>query len=118
MWMILHSLLRRVPHWQRRSTALLMLLFQVGIALAPLAERDGRQAVNHVEQRGTRHARMHNESTCAVCSVRSLQATVSTTSIARTEHAAPRQMIIVSVYAAAVRDAPASNTSRAPPSVA
>lgn len=96
---------------------MLLLVLHVGVALAPLAERDGRRAVNHAEQRGTRHARMHNEGACAVCSVRSLQATVSVTKIAPTVQDAPLQMMIVYDDAVAVRDAPASNSSRAPPSL-
>ncbi len=115
--MTLHRLLRRVAHWQRHSTALLMLLVQVGVAIAPLVERDGRQAVNHAEQRGTRHARMHNESTCAVCSVRSLQASVSATQGTTAVHGAPRHMPIAFVGIVTVRDPPTSNTSRAPPSL-
>jgi len=94
-----------------------MLLVQVGVAVAPLAERDGRQAVNHAEQRGTRHARMHNESTCAVCSVRSLQASVNATHVTPALAAAPQQMTITFVGVVTARDPPTSNTSRAPPSV-
>ena len=115
--MILQSLVRRVTYWQRQSMALLMLLLHVGVALAPLAEREGRHAANHAEQRGTRHARMHNERTCAVCTVRSLQTAVSAAGIAPTVHDAPFQIIIAFVDAVFARPAPTLNSSRAPPSM-
>lgn len=113
--MKLRHLLRKAIHWQRRSTALLMLVLQVGVALAPLAERGSRQSVTHAEQRGTRHARMHNESTCAICAVRSMQARATTSDQAPPPRDVPQRFAVAIVDVPASRDPPATNTSRAPP---
>lgn len=113
--MKLRRILSRVIKWQRRSVALLMLVLQVGVALAPLAERSSRQTITHAEQRGTRHARMHNESACAICAVRSMQATVAAIDDVPPPRDVPRRLAVAIIDVPASRDPPAANTSRAPP---
>jgi hypothetical protein len=113
--MDIRAALRRVELWPRRSLALLMLVLQVGIAIAPLAERDGRRTVTHAEQRGTRHTRAHNEETCALCAVRSLQAHIVRAHPAPTFRDVPRRLEIAYVGVVTSRDPPTVNGSRAPP---
>ena len=113
--MRLIALLRRTRHWQRRCSALLMLVLQVGVAAAPLAERESGQRVSHAEQPGTRHAPMHNESACVVCAVRSLRAVASQAAMALPLGAAPQRTPVAYVDVLTSRDPPSSNSSRAPP---
>ena len=54
---------------------LALLALQGGIVTSPLWESHGQKEVHprpHVEHSGARHVDMHDESTCTVCSVRSL----------------------------------------------
>ncbi len=63
--------------WRRRVAFVALFALQGAIALSPLLDaRDDKGIGMHIENRGTRHAYMHNEATCAVCSVRSLHSTV------------------------------------------
>jgi hypothetical protein len=106
---------RRTSFWQRRVSALLMLVLQLGMVLAPMAEHEGRRTVTHVEQQGTRHAQLHNEATCALCAVRSLQAAVLQVPHVITVAIATERLVSVPATALASRDPPPSNASRAPP---
>jgi hypothetical protein len=112
-------LIRRPIHcarfWHRRLSALLMLVLQCGMAMAPMAEREGRRTVTHVEQQGTRHAQLHNEATCALCAVRSLHATVLQASRTLTVLVATAQLVSAPRTVLTSRDPPPSNASRAPP---
>jgi hypothetical protein len=67
------SHLRRPHSWTRRFALGALLALQGAIALAPLAEPSERGRMGaHAEQQGAQHQYQHDESTCAVCSVRSL----------------------------------------------
>ncbi len=66
---------RRPRSWVRRATCLALLALQGGIVTSPLWETRNQKEVRpkpHVEQSGARHLDMHDETTCLVCSVRSL----------------------------------------------
>jgi hypothetical protein len=113
--MPLRPSLTRRRAWPLRFAALLILVLQVGVGLTPLIDHDGRVPASHMEQRGNRHPKAHNERTCVICGVRALQSPVVTSEpaplpILRREIAeiADREQI-------ASRDPPASNASRAPP---
>ncbi len=101
--------------WPRRLTALLALVLQVGVVLAPLGERGARQTVTHAEQRGTRHARMHNESTCALCAAGSLQTAMAAPPPPPVLLELPAQVARIALQVPASRDPPSANTTRAPP---
>lgn len=107
----------RAQPWPRRLLALLMLVLQVGVAMSPLVERADRRSAAHAEQRGTRHARTHNEETCAICGVRSLQATVAQAEAPATFRDVPRRIETAYRGVQLSRDPPPSNTSRAPPTL-
>ena len=69
------SLLRRPRLWARRTVCLALLALQGGIVTSPLWETGNQKEAHprpHVEQSGARHMDMHDETTCLVCSVRSL----------------------------------------------
>ena len=105
----------RLTHWQRRSAALLVLVLQAALALSPLTEHADRRTVTHAEQRGTRHAPTHNETTCTVCAVRALQATAAARQDAPTLREVREQVATVYGEVFATRDPPTSNGPRAPP---
>ena len=113
--MQLRRLLGRLTHWQRRSAALLVLVLQAALALSPLTEHADRRTVTHAEQRGTRHAPTHNETTCTVCAVRALQATATARQDVATLHEVRAHVATVYRAVFATRDPPASNGPRAPP---
>lgn len=100
---------------QRRMSALLMLVLQFGMVLAPMSERDGRRTVTHVEQQGTRHAQLHNESACALCAVRSMQTAVLQAASALTVVVVADRLVSAPSAILTSRDPPPSNASRAPP---
>ena len=67
------SSLRRPHGWCRRLAVAALLALQGAIALAPLAEPSEKGRLGaHAEQRGAQHQYQHDETTCAVCAVRSL----------------------------------------------
>ena len=101
--------------WPLRFAALLILVLQVGVGLTPLIDHDGRVPASHVEQRGNRHPRAHNERTCVICAVRALQAPVVTDDPAPLPTMRREMVEITDREQIASRDAPASNASRAPP---
>ena len=105
----------RLRHWPRRLAALLMLVVQSGVALAPVLDHDGRIAGPHAEQRGNRHPRQHNERTCVVCAVRALQAPVVRDDPAPLPLESRTPVEFADREESASRDPPPSNASRAPP---
>jgi hypothetical protein len=69
------SPLRRPKGWCRQIALTVLLALQGAIAFSSLLEptEKGRLGA-HAEQQGAVHQYQHDESTCAVCSVRSLHA--------------------------------------------
>jgi hypothetical protein len=67
------SPLRRLAGWRRQIALAVLFALQGAITLAPLIEptETGRMSA-HVERQGARHKYQHDETTCAVCAVRSL----------------------------------------------
>jgi hypothetical protein len=65
--------LRRLTGWRHQFALAALLVLQGAITLSPLLEPNekGRMGA-HVEQQGAQHKYQHDETTCAVCSVRSL----------------------------------------------
>lgn len=107
--------LTALRHWHLRVAAVLVLVLQVGVVIEPLADHDGRVPAGHMEHRGHRHPRAHNERTCIVCGVRALQTptpAVATPPIMRSRRA---RVETAYVNVAPARDPPAANSSRAPP---
>jgi hypothetical protein len=63
--------------WYRRLVALVMCVVQLGIAAAsPFEPNAAAYQGAHVEQDDAQHPLVHNETSCALCAVSSLQATV------------------------------------------
>ena len=110
-------LLPRLHRWSLRFAALLTLVLQVGVGVSPLLDHDGRIPRSHVERHGNRHPRAHNERTCVVCAVRVLQTPTERTHPAAIARQAHQRIETVFADAPASRDPPASNTSRAPPTL-
>ena len=113
---IASPLLRRVQAWPRRLAALVLLAMQAGVAASALVEfRSESRLSAHAEQDGTRHSGLHNEATCVLCAVRSLQAAAPL----QTAHAsAVGAHIGVTAGPTATAPRPESlraNLSRAPP---
>jgi hypothetical protein len=96
--------LRRPNAWYRQLALVLLFALQGAVALSPLIESSekGRMGA-HAEDRGAQHKYQHDESTCAVCAVRSL-------------HAAPTQspppIIGEQVHASAALAAPVAPVRR------
>src|SRR5579871_6550552 len=67
------SPLRRPNGWCRRVALAALFALQGAIALAPLLEPSEKGRLGaHAESQGAQHKYQHDESTCAVCSVRSM----------------------------------------------
>ncbi len=108
-------LLTQFRQWPLRIAALLMLVLQVGIVVEPLTDHDGRVPASHVEHRGHRHPKAHNERTCIVCGVRSLQSPSPVVATAPVIRSTRTRVETAYVDVAPARGPPASNSSRAPP---
>lgn len=64
--------------WLFTALALIALMAQLGVALAPLAEgRPGRSMSSHIEAPGAHGHYTHDEATCAACQARSIQGTTA-----------------------------------------
>ena len=67
------SPLRRPNGWSRRFALAALFALQGAIALAPLVEPSEKGRLGaHAEGQGAQHKYQHDESTCAVCAVRSM----------------------------------------------
>src|SRR5689334_19181713 len=67
--------------WLSGVIALMAMVAQIVVAVAPLAEgRDGRMA-SHVESKGVPGHYTHNDATCAACQARSIHGTTSRHSV-------------------------------------
>ena len=103
----------------RRAVALALFALQGLVALSPLAERGLTERPHtHVEERGAIHPFAHDDSSCALCSVRSMHSAVAS----RTNQivAAPGREGLRTFLALAA-PSPAggrTNLSRAPPAAA
>ncbi len=73
--------LRRQSGWLRQLALVLLFALQGAITLSPLIEpsEKGRMGA-HAEDRGAQHKYQHDETTCAVCAVRSLHAALAQSS--------------------------------------
>ncbi len=105
----------RTRFWHGRISAVLMLVLQFGMVLAPMSEREGRRTVTHIERQGTRHAQLHDEANCALCAVRSLQVAVLHTASMRSVDVVTERLDSASRTILTSRDPPPANASRAPP---
>ncbi len=67
------SLRRRPNGWIRQFALVVLFALQGAITLSPLLEANekGRMGA-HAEEQGAQHKYQHDETTCAVCAVRSL----------------------------------------------
>jgi hypothetical protein len=101
--------LRRQTGWYRQLALALLLALQGAITLSPLIEpsEKGRMGA-HAEERGAQHKYQHDETTCAVCAVRSLHAAATQSS---------PQIVAERVQTAAALDAPVAPTLRVDPTV-
>jgi hypothetical protein len=99
-----------------RLVALALFALQGAIATSPLWERGSEGKLGmHAEQQGSHHAGLHNEDACAVCSVRSLHASVPLAS-GRSRSVQPRRAPLAVVrQAVPSRDTESLHLSRAPP---
>jgi hypothetical protein len=111
-----HGSLRRSRLFGHRIVAFALFMLQGAIALSPLWESGTRGKLGmHAEQQGSRHAGLHNEDACAVCTVRSLHASVplqTSRSLAVQPRRAP---LAVARQRASARDNWSTHLSRAPP---
>ena len=65
--------LRRLSGWRHPVALAVLLALQAAIALSPLLEIGERGRMGaHAEQQGAQHKYQHDETTCAVCAVRSM----------------------------------------------
>ena len=111
-----------LPNRNRRQSRLKRVAFlgllglQVAVAATPLTEPHQGSLVTHAERDGAaHHFVVHNDATCAACSVRSLHASPSDAAAMRA-FALQQHVVPVHVEAAAPsRDDTAANPSRAPP---
>ena len=106
----------RPRHWFRRAAALAMFALQGAVALATVADSahlDRPQA--HVEERGAIHPRAHDESRCALCSVRLLHLSVPERPCGFAAEPGRRCAMTLIAVVAPAPDVGATNHSRAPP---
>jgi hypothetical protein len=74
------SPLRRLTGWRHQFALAALFVLQGAITLSPLLEpsEKGRMGA-HAEPQGAQHKYQHDETTCAVCSVRSLHSSPAQT---------------------------------------
>lgn len=64
----------RPTRWLTPAAAIIMLLLQMVVVVAPLAEgHEGRSMAAHVDGTGPNSHYTHDEATCAACQARTLQ---------------------------------------------
>ena len=74
------SPLRRQFGWHRKLVFAVLFALQSAITLSPLIEPSEKGRLGaHAEQQGAQHKYQHDETTCAVCAVRSLHSSPSQT---------------------------------------
>ena len=109
--------LTALRRWHARFVAVLMLVVQVSVVMEPLTDHDGRVPAGHVEHRGNRHPKAHNEQTCVICAVRALQSPASAVVTPPVLRSTRVRIETAFADVAPARDPPASNSSRAPPAL-
>ena len=98
---------RKPSTWPRRIALALLVALQGAISVAPLLETSEKGRLGaHAEEQGAQHRYQHDESTCAVCAVRSLHSSPA-------QNCAP--IACERQQAVAVHDAPAGPSRRADP---
>jgi hypothetical protein len=108
--------LRRSRFFGHRIVACALFTLQGAIALSPLWESGSQGRLGmHAEQEGSRHAGLHNEDACAVCSVRSLHASAPLQTGRSLAVQPKRAPLAVARQAAPTRDSWSTHLSRAPP---
>ena len=101
--------------WRRRFAAVALFALQASVVSSAIWERQSHGRLSaHVEQDGTRHLNLHDESTCALCSQRaqsSMPAPAATPGVSGGQKIVPT----LRTYSPPARIATATNHSRAPP---
>jgi hypothetical protein len=107
---------RRHRSWAHVLTATMLFVVQLAIAASPFweARGEGRLGI-HTEREGARHAGMHNEAACLVCSVRSLHAAPSTSANGVVAMLPVRMLVVTPAAQGPTRSVRGTNLSRAPP---
>jgi hypothetical protein len=109
------SPLRRQTGWCRQLALAVLFLLQGAITLSPLIEPSEKGRLGaHAEEKGARHKYQHDETTCAVCAVRSLHSSPAQTCPAIV---CERQQTLAALDAPAKADRRVDSTAlpRAPP---
>jgi hypothetical protein len=74
------SPLRRLTGWRHQFALAALFVLQGAITLSPLLEPSDKGRMGaHAEQQGAQHKYQHDETTCAVCAVRSLHSSPAQT---------------------------------------
>ena len=103
--------------WARRVALFALIALEMAVTLSPLLEPHHEAAETHIEQSGTaHHFLVHNEATCAVCTLRSMGAlpVVPEVPIASAVPVMPPR---ARQYVAVVSRGATAHGSRAPPVV-
>jgi hypothetical protein len=102
----------------RRFALLALLVLQALVTVAPVMEAHHEAPESHVEQNGATHIFVvHNEATCAVCTLRSIRVLPAQAS-ADVPTAAPAIFAPARVAVSALTRDSAAHASRAPPALA
>ena len=104
--------------WWFTALAMLAMVAQMGVALAPLAEgRSGPSMSSHVEAPGWHGHYTHDEATCAACQARSIQGTTSRPAVPALDDARAPLQLSRSVDRIVSIDVHPHANPRAPPAV-
>lgn len=107
---------RSGPTWLARRVALFALLaLELAVAFGPILEPHHEATQTHIEQTGTTHHYLvHDDETCAICTLRSLRSLPSSGRIV-VPAAAPAKLRRTPAVTPALARYRAANSSRAPP---
>jgi hypothetical protein len=107
---------RHAPALWRRISAAALLALQLVVAFSPIAEAQYQPPdTAHIHDQQTNHAALHDESTCAVCAVRThiARATAPPAPVADAE--TPYRVAAAALPDGATRDGSLANATRGPP---
>jgi hypothetical protein len=105
----------RPTAWARRVALFALIALEAAVALAPLLEPHHSAPASHVEPAGTSHVFVvHDDATCAVCTLRSIRVLPSTAS-AELLTAAPMPVVRSDAHVVAPTRGRRAHASRAPP---
>jgi hypothetical protein len=108
------QLKRGVCGWLGHLAAILAVVAQLAVAIAPLAERTDAGAPAHLDPAGTSAHYVHNDADCAACQARSLHgATARAPSPPLPRLASPVAPVATAAFSTAAD--PGRHLSRAPP---